>query len=321
MCGGNPNLQIQHFNNLLGLKKYAIIGHCALVLNNLHQNVGGGSYCSGHFFSPKNVSKNNARTRLSSPQNRSKSPSTTSYFPPKKMPMLTTRRHAFSEDDHAFAYPPSFSAISTNSPFPQRREDIGKPTLVLDMDETLLHSVEVKSPLQERCSSTPNSKLSFLVQFPDGTGVRVHPRPFLMEFLLEAKQRYELVVFTAGSEEYANLVLDTFDPTRTLFSHRLFRQHCEYVTNPANSTFGFLKDLHVLQRDMRRTICVDNMIHFVKQMENGIPIPSYFNDPQDFALRNLMFLLRQLEHSLDVRRDLAEMAKMFQHHPLPSSTC
>lgn len=212
--------------------------------------------------------------------------------------MITSRRHAFSEPEDAHPGAPLLSL------FPRRPEDQGKPTLVLDMDETLLHSEEVQL---SALGPVLANQHSFLVRFPDGTAVAVNPRPFLMEFLLAAKQRYELVVYTAGSEEYANLVLDRLDPSRTLFSHRLYRQHCQYVAFDQHQ-HGFVKDLDILGRDMRRLVCVDNMIQFVRQGgENGIPIPSYIDNPLDFALKNLMYLLLLLEQSLDVRQDLARM--------------
>jgi CTD small phosphatase-like protein 2 len=36
---------------------------------------------------------------------------------------------------------------------------------------------------------------------------------------------YEIVIFTAGVEEYANWVVDQLDPDGTVISHRLYRQH------------------------------------------------------------------------------------------------
>ena len=59
--------------------------------------------------------------------------------------------------------------------------------LVLDLDETLIHYVE----------NGPDSY--FLV------------RPFCVEFLAELSQYYEIVVFTAGVQEYADWVIDQID--------------------------------------------------------------------------------------------------------------
>ena len=62
---------------------------------------------------------------------------------------------------------------------------VGKEfTLVLDLDETLIHYEEAE----------------------EGHELRV--RPGAKEFLREMSQWYELVVFTAGMQDYADWVLD-----------------------------------------------------------------------------------------------------------------
>ena len=72
--------------------------------------------------------------------------------------------------------------------------------LVLDLDETLIHYVE------------NGSDSYFLV------------RPFCVEFLAELSQYYEIVVFTAGVQEYADWVIDQIDQ-EVRIKHRLYREH------------------------------------------------------------------------------------------------
>jgi TFIIF-interacting CTD phosphatase-like protein len=72
--------------------------------------------------------------------------------------------------------------------------------LVLDLDETLIHYVD----------NGPDSY--FLV------------RPFCIEFLKELSQYYEIVVFTAGVQEYADWVIDQIDQDMRI-KHRLYREH------------------------------------------------------------------------------------------------
>ena len=123
-------------------------------------------------------------------------------------------------------------------------------TLVLDLDETLVHYDYV------------------LKQF------RV--RPFCREFLRRMSLCYELVVFTAAHEEYANFILDQLDPDKTMLSHRLYRQHITYVGNVC------IKDLHKLGRPMNRTVIVDNLAeNFSRQPRNGIEIGTWKFNPQD----------------------------------------
>jgi len=57
---------------------------------------------------------------------------------------------------------------------------------VLDLDETLIHYVD----------SSDGQDSFFLI------------RPFCEEFLKEMAQYYEIVIFTAGVQEYADWVVD-----------------------------------------------------------------------------------------------------------------
>lgn len=65
---------------------------------------------------------------------------------------------------------------------------------------------------------------------------------------------------------------------------------------------NFLKDLNVLGRDLKTTVLVDNSPHaFGYQVDNGIPIESWFDDPQDKELVKLEKFLKTLQQVDDVR--------------------
>lgn len=74
-------------------------------------------------------------------------------------------------------------------------------TLVLDLDETLVHF------------KNEGGKPKFLI------------RPHAYNFLKNMSAFFEVIVFTAAQKEYADWILDKID-TKKSISHRLYRDHC-----------------------------------------------------------------------------------------------
>ena len=66
------------------------------------------------------------------------------------------------------------------------------------------------------------------------------------------EKEYELVIFTAGSQDYADWVLDQLD-TGNWITHRLYRQHCE------RENHVYIKDLNSIGRSLAKTVIVDNV--------------------------------------------------------------
>lgn len=77
-------------------------------------------------------------------------------------------------------------------------------TLVLDLDETLVHCT---------VEDVPDADLTFPVLFHGiNYQVNVRIRPFLQEFFKRIHGHFEVVVFTASQRVYANELLDRIDP-------------------------------------------------------------------------------------------------------------
>merc|ERR1740123_542866 len=82
-------------------------------------------------------------------------------------------------------------------------ENQGKKCLVLDLDETLVHS-----------SFKPIPKPDFIIPVEIDKVVHhvyVLKRPYVDEFLLRASKHYEIVIFTASLSKYADPLLDKLD--------------------------------------------------------------------------------------------------------------
>jgi len=78
---------------------------------------------------------------------------------------------------------------------PQRRKEVGRKTLVLDLDETLVHS---------SFKHVPNADITLQIDI-DGQlcTIYVLVRPFVAEFLKRMSKLYEMVIFTASLSKYA----------------------------------------------------------------------------------------------------------------------
>ena len=92
--------------------------------------------------------------------------------------------------------------------------------------------------------------------------------------------------------------MNLIDPQGTLIDFRLYREHC-FETNEGI----FIKDLRVIRnRDLKDVILVDNSVYsFGFQLNNGVPIIPYFNDPNDQELVYLAQYVLSLSLEDDVR--------------------
>lgn len=82
-------------------------------------------------------------------------------------------------------------------------------------------------------------------------------------------QRFEICVWTAGKQDYADAILNFIDHDREIIKHRLYRQHC---LQPIPGCY--VKDLRIIKdRQLEDIVLVDNsIISFAFQLSNGVPI-------------------------------------------------
>ena len=177
---------------------------------------------------------------------------------------------------------------------PKKAPDIN---LVLDLDETLVH-----------CSvdPIPDADVTFPVAF-NGCNYQVYvrKRPHLDKFFASIAGKFEVTIFTASQQVYAERLLNILDPEGIYIQNRLFRDSCLNVEG------NYLKDLNVLGRDLSKTVLVDNSPHaFGYQLDNGIPIESWFEDKGDTELLKLSAFVHQLLGKEDVRPIVREKFKV-----------
>lgn len=173
---------------------------------------------------------------------------------------------------------------------PLKREDHGKKLLVIDLDETLVHS-----------SFKPIEKADFIVPVEvDGIvhQVYVQKRPYVDEFLQRMGQLYECVLFTASLAKYADPVADLLDRWN-VFRARLFRDACVFHKG------NYVKDLARLGRDIKHTLILDNSPgSYVFHPENAVPVVSWFDDIHDRELLDMIPFFEAISTTHDVQTTL-----------------
>ena len=224
-------------------------------------------------------------------------------------------------------------------------QDKGKNCLVLDLDETLVHSsfravsgADFVIPVQVRDSdllflsfcvrarllssilltdsfltftlfySSPFAYIHFY-QIEDTVHyVYVAKRPGVDEFLIEMAKHYEIILYTASLNKYADPLLDLLDPHRTIRT-RLFRESCVYYEG------NYVKDLSLLNRDLSTTIIVDNSpSSYIFHPENAIDCSSFIDDPRDVELHQIGSFLKGVKNVGDVR-SVCSMWREWPHIP------
>jgi len=158
--------------------------------------------------------------------------------------------------------------------------DVNKKCLVIDLDETLVHS-----------SFKPISNADFIVPVEiDGTihQVYVLKRPYVDEFLKKVGELYECVLFTASLAKYADPVTDLLDKW-DVFRARLFRESCVFHRG------NYVKDLGRLGRELGHIIILDNSpASYIFHPENAVPCTSWFDDMENKELLEFIPFFEQL---------------------------
>jgi len=175
-----------------------------------------------------------------------------------------------------------------------------KLTVVLDMDETLIHSI-----FRTGCNNFRQDELrreieqgkhDFAVDLGDDEIAFVHKRPGVEKFLKDLSKHFEVVVFTAALPVYAKPVIETIDKSGAVH-HSLYRDGT--VTYKGQQ---FVKDLSILGRDLSRVVLIDNNpLAMLASPDNAMPIMSWYDDPNDKELEKALAILLQMKDLKDIR--------------------
>ena len=210
------------------------------------------------------------------------------------LPSTHNKQPTFKKSKPSKLKATSQSPIKLNSSTPYTKDKIKEKTLVIDLDETLVHSdftffynpdVILKVGIDD---DDPNTKCDVYVSI----------RPGVKEFLYQLSSYYEIVFFTASCESYAKPIMNYIDEKKVV-SHKFFRKNC------TEQEGVYIKDLTKLEKDLRNVVLLDNNIYsYAFQRENGIPIRSWYGDYNDIELFKLIPLLKNLSGFYDVRTEI-----------------
>ncbi|XP_074055371.1 CTD small phosphatase-like protein isoform X3 [Macrotis lagotis] len=171
--------------------------------------------------------------------------------------------------------------------------DYGKKCMVIDLDETLVHS-----------SFKPINNADFIVPVEiDGTVHQVYvlKRPHVDEFLQRMGQLFECVLFTASLAKYADPVADLLDRWG-VFRARLFRESCVFHRG------NYVKDLSQLGRELSKVVIIDNSpASYIFHPENAVPVQSWFDDMNDTELLDLIPFFEGLSREEEVYNMLQKL--------------
>ena len=158
-----------------------------------------------------------------------------------------------------------------------------KYTLVLDLDETLIH-------IERDMNSKSKRKVMIL-------------RPYLHEFLSKMKKFYELILFSVGVPDYVDPLVDIIEKKEKYFEYRLYRHHAIFDGKE------YIKDLSKLGRDIRKIVIVDNLPQAFKlHRNNGICIKGFYGDKIDDrnTLKILSMVLEKIRFDADETNDIRD---------------
>ena len=200
---------------------------------------------------------------------------------------------------HQLAFTPTnHSNLLQNKKFllPNKsKEFINKKTLILDLDETLVHSSFVPF---EKSDIVLEVEFEFVIY-----NIYVLIRPGAIEFIRKVAKLYELVVFTASISKYALPLLDILDIDNNI-KYKLTREHCTFLNGI------YIKELKKLNRNLNDLIILDNSpLAYSFDNDNGLPIKAWYEDKNDNELEKVYPLIEFLSNVKDVRKFIKQFVK------------
>lgn len=196
-----------------------------------------------------------------------------------------------------------------------------KENLILDLDETLIHS---EYPINK------DKSYDFIIK-DQNLGVFV--RNYLKEFLDAVKNEFNLILFSAGASHYVNSVIEVVG-IKEYFSLVLSRECCcspfdNIYIKDIDVVANFLKNKIIFEHNIttsdfsKEVIIVDNnMISFAKNLNNGILVNDFLGTQDDELIDLLNCLIKLKKAKEDSNKSFEFLLhKVNGFLPLLKQTC
>ena len=176
-----------------------------------------------------------------------------------------------------------------------------KYTLILDLDETLIYS-------QRNISYKLKKKENINKK-------RIILRPGLREFLKEMKKIFELIIFSSGTADYVNPIVEIIENDEKFFDFVLYRNHITLDEDGNN-----VKNLDLIGRNIKKIIIIDDIPRYFKlQKDNGINIKPFLGNisSDKNTLKTLSYILKKIRIDAEETNDIRISLKKFKHMLYP----
>lgn len=170
-----------------------------------------------------------------------------------------------------------------------------KPTIVVDLDDTLVHVTSIIPNDMDNCNyfTIVIKKRKLYVQM----------RPDLQFFLDTLSKLYNVYVFTASEKAYANKIIDKILPN-VKSCYRFFRDSC------INMCGYLVKDLNLINSPLKQTLLIDDTAgSALKNPKNLVKIKPWNGERDDNVLKNLIIILEKIAYDVDLEESFVETIK------------
>ena len=239
---------------------------------------------------------------------------TVNFFSPKQILNIMKKNNNNNKNTSLYS-----NSILSSKYLPTQNKNFSnkKKILILDLDETLVHS-SCNSPYSYYNNNNNYNNYNNLYDFEytiyyknKNIPIYVYKRPYVNEFLYQMSKLFTIYIFTSSMKEYSNKLIDLLDFEKCI-DKRYFRENCTKLNDLYVKDLNKLFDRKKFTNDFinKNIIIIDNNpISYLFNHNNAIPIDSWNLNKNDDELLKLIPLLEYLSHVDDISKVIKEIVE------------